>query len=161
VEEVVLEYQATWEEFRRGQMRAIPNKGLAVMALITLGAILLGLTSKDSFWIYYGVAFAILFFLMAVVFGPRRAWNAGIGFQEPRKVTINDKGVVSKSNSLEMKLEWSRFRYVRESKDLFLLMPKKKMSGFMIVKRGLASASDERALRHILERHLTVRRMIP
>jgi hypothetical protein len=160
MDEVVLQYQITWEEFRGGQMRAIPNRGYLMIAVLTFGPILIGVTTGDAFWIYYGVAFALFFFLMASFIGPKRYWNAAIGFQEPRTVTINDEGVTSKSASLEMKLPWSRFGYVRESKGYFTLMPKKKLGAFMIVKRGLSSTSDEQTLRRLLETHLTIRRTV-
>jgi hypothetical protein len=150
VDDVVLEYQITWAEFRRAQIRAVPMRAVDIVGGVTLVCVLIGVTDHQPFWTYYGIVFCLVFsFLMSYV-APRRIWNSGLGFQEPVKVTINDQGIIRKSASLEIKLEWSRFQRVRESKEFFILMPRKKIGAFLILKRGLDSAVDENRLRQLL-----------
>ena len=152
---VVLQYQISFEEFRRGLVRATPLKSLAVIAGLLIFFVLYGAAAKDWGWIFFGGGFVVVFAFMALVATPRRYWKAGIGLQEPRTITLSDAGILNTSPSLEMKLEWSRFGRVRETKEFFILMPKKRVGAFMILKRGLVAPGDEQRLRALFATHLS------
>ena len=151
MEVVVLEYQMSWEEFRRGLFLAVPTKAKVFPVCFVLAFLFFGGVSGDSFWYYYGVGFALFFSLSLFVLRPRRFWRAAVGIQEPRAVTVSREGIESNSRSLDIRLEWSRFAKVRESNEFFYLTPRRRGGGFLILKRGLKSELDERNLRLLLD----------
>lgn len=157
MEEMTLEYELTWEEFRRSQMGASRGKPILLNVVVCFSLLILAaLEASDHAWIWLAltVAFVAWFLSASLWIGPKRAWKVGIGAQEPRTVTFSNDGIDRASESLKIRLEWTRFSSVRETNDFFIFVPKKSQSSFSIPKRVFRSQDDEEAFRSLVEKHL-------
>jgi hypothetical protein len=85
---------------------------------------------------------------------PRRYWNSAVGVQEAKRVAVSDEGVVRRSESLEERLDWGRFRRLKVTKDYFILVGRPGTGSLYIPKRGLATAHDEATLLELILRQL-------
>jgi hypothetical protein len=124
--------------------------------------ILVGVTliATASAIIDHEVALAIVFvvfFAACLLFRlwitPRRLWRTAPGIREPRRVTINDEGVVSEVGSIETRFDWSQFAGTRETNEYLYFFPSQNSARFAIPKRGLRSVEDAAMLRTLIERH--------
>jgi len=159
MDEVVFEYQLTYDECRRILLGASPKANRAVI-IILLGIAVIGaggaIASHEWIGALATVTFISFCLTMRIWHMPRRIWKYGLGIQEPRKVTFNRDGIVSKSESVELKFPWSRFSSTRETKEFFVLLTSRNAPEIVVPNRGLRTAEDEKRLRSILEAHAPV-----
>jgi hypothetical protein len=157
---VVIEYQLTFAESRRALLGASPKTNRALVTIM-VGAELIAAAStignKDPTWsivlaIVEVIVFAV-FLMLRFWIVPMRYWRAIPGTQEPRTVTVDNRAIVSKSESVETTYGWSQFSSTRETSEFFFLLPRKRAMGFAIAKRGLRSTADEVRLRLLFESH--------
>jgi hypothetical protein len=131
---------------------------LVLLFVVVFISLLIAVTSEasDHAWIWLALTVAfVIWFLSAVLWtGPKRAWKVGIGAQEPRVVMVSSEGIDRTSESLKIRLEWTRFSSVRETSEFFIFVPKKSQGTFSIPKRVFGSRDDEEAFRSLVEKHL-------
>jgi len=151
MDEVVVEYQLTWGEFRRMQWGVGRRRNIILVIAVLILASITALAGDDLQWrIAAGMPAVGVPLLLFWIF-PRNEWNNGLGIQGPRRVTVGDEGLVVKSESVEFKLKWKQIVRVEETNDYFVLFSKKRIALFVILKRGLRSKDDEGKLRLLLE----------
>jgi len=148
--EVVLEYRLTWPEYRRMQWRAGQSRNNLLVIVVVIFSTIVALAGDDlEGRIAAGIfVFGLLF--MNFWGTPRIQWSNGLGMQELRQLTIDDRGIFSKSESLEFKIDWSQVAHVAETSDYFVLFAKRRAVLFVILKRGLSTQDEEAKLRHVL-----------
>jgi len=157
MDEVVIEYQLTWSEWRTIYWGASAKK--SVWAFVVFFVFFFGLSAlvfadHSETW---AIAIAVLAFAYIVSSSwitPRRYWNSAVGVQEAKRVAVSDEGVVRRSESLEERLDWGRFRRLKVTKDYFILVGRPGTGSLYIPKRGLATAHDEATLLELILRHL-------
>jgi hypothetical protein len=160
MDEVVIEYQLTFDESRRALLGASPKTNRALV-IIMVGAELIAAAStignNEPTWSIVLASVEVIVFAVFLVrrfwLVPRRYWRVMPGVQEPRTVTFGNQAIVSKSESVETTYEWSQFSSTRETSEFFFLVPRKRVMGFAIAKRGLRSTEDEMRLRLLFESH--------
>jgi hypothetical protein len=157
--EVVFEYQLTFEECRRIVLGASPKTNRAI-AVILVGIVVIGAGGAIASHEWIGALATVAFIAFCLVtrfwIASRRFWNSALGIQEPRTVTFNEEGIVSKSESVELKYPWSQFSSAKETEEFFVLLTPRSGRAIAIPKRGLVSAEDEVRFRSMLESHAPV-----
>jgi hypothetical protein len=151
VTEIILEGQWTRSEcFRAIRLsqswwpESVTAVGVAIVALIFRPHIL---------WALGGGALVIAMTTISFWAIPGKFWNQGIGTQEPRRSTINDDGIRTKSSSLEIFLEWSRYSRSRETREFYFLRFKRNMFATPIRKASFQTTDDEAFFRSLLRAH--------
>jgi hypothetical protein len=154
--EVVIEYQLTWSEFRSMQWVSSRKKYIVLIIVVLVLASIFAIAGNDVQW-WIGMALsAFVFFGMIFWLGPKNYWSHSLGIQESRLVTVGDSGISSKSESLEFKLGWPQITRVDETHEYFILQTKKGTGAFVILKRGIHSADEDRKLRNLLTTHVSL-----
>jgi hypothetical protein len=156
VDEVVLEYQLTFDEFRQGRLGGSFRKNLIFIVLVCFLAAIFTVASIAGHSVTEAIlspALAIGFIWLTLWFEPKRMWNQQIGQQEPRTVTFGDDGVKIKSRSRETTYEWSRLARVKETNDFIMFFPKRGPQTLFVLKRGVCSEEDQEKLGRILLAH--------
>jgi hypothetical protein len=156
MDEVVIEYQLTSDESRRALLGASPKTNRAfifIMVEAAISAAALAIAHDQPLLEIFIVIIIADALVMKFWLAPKRYWKLTLGVQEPRTVTVDSQGIVSKSESVEERYEWSRFSGTRESSEFFFLLPAKNATGIALPKRGLRSTEDEAELRLLFESH--------
>lgn len=148
--EVVIEYRLTWPEYRRMQWRAGRSRNILLVIIVLMFSAIVAIAGDNWEWRIAAGIFAFGLLLMNYWGTPKIQWSNGLGMQELRKLTIDDRGIVSKSESLEFKIDWSQVAHVEETNDYFVLFGKRRTVLFVILKRGISSQDEEVKLRHVL-----------
>jgi YcxB-like protein len=159
MDEITIKYQLTWKEYRRMYSGADPMKSrlFVVLILMVIAITWIALTANHQLlWAIVITIFAAQLVASTFYFSPRRRWRIGIGIQEPTSVTVSDRGIDRKSESLEVKREWTEIAKLRETNEYFILLPSGGTSSIFFPKRGLESSDEEVKLRRILMAHATL-----
>jgi len=157
MDEVVIEYQLTWREWRTIYWGASARKN--AWAFVVFFAFFFGLSAlvfadHSGTWAIVIAILALGYIVSSSWITPRRYWNSAVGVQEAKRVAVSDEGVVRRSESLEERLDWGRFRRLNVTKDYFILVGRPGTGSLYIPKRGLATAHDEATLLELILRHL-------
>src|SRR5271154_1034863 len=115
---IVIEYELTWNEWRKIFWGASAKKVISAFALFFTFFFVVSLlvfNGDSRLW-------AIVISILGVVsvasnfwVAPRRYWNAASGAREAKHVEVSDEGIVLASASLEERLAWDHFRSVKDT----------------------------------------------
>jgi hypothetical protein len=161
MDEVVLEYQLTPDDIRPILWGASPKTNrMFVGIIVSVAFVVVAAASANHELILAVILVALPADVLVTRFwiAPRRYWRLTLGVREPKELKIDNQGITSKSESVEIRYEWSRFSGTRETNDYFYLLPSKDSTGIAFPKRGLRSTDDEEKLRTIFEFHAPVTR---
>ena len=157
MDEVVIEYQLTWHEWRRIYWGASTMKSIVTFILAFAFAFgLLGLAFADHSvaWVIVIAIFAAQYVVWTLWVAPRRYWKSALGVQEATRVEISDDGIIRKSDSLEERLDWERFRSVKDANGYFVLVGRPGSRSVFLPKRGLTAGEAEGELLRLILRHV-------
>jgi hypothetical protein len=152
--EVVINYQLTWPEFRKMQWIVAPKRNLVLVLVIVTFSAILAVAGSDIQWtiaaIIFGLGFPAMFFWIS----PKMNWNNSLDAKDPRTTTVDEAGIVNRSTTRELKLAWSQIDAVKENARYFIAFPVKGHGALFMPKRGLRSSDDETMLRTLLQTHV-------
>jgi hypothetical protein len=161
MDEVVLEYQLTPDDIRPILWGASPKANRVIIVIIVSVALVVVAAAVANHELIVAVIFVALpgdVLVTRFWIAPKRYWRLTLGVREPKELKVDNQGITSKSDSVEIRYEWSRFSGTRETNDYFYLLPSKDSTGIAFPKRGLRSTDDEEKLRTIFEFHAPVTR---
>jgi hypothetical protein len=156
MDEVVIQYQLTWREWRRVYWGVSTKRSAYAFILVFLfvfGLSTLAVAQSLALVIVVAV-FAAQYVVWTFWIAPRRYWNSAIGVQEAKRVVISDEGVRRASTSLDERFGWDRFSAVKIAKRYVIFLGRPGTPSVFLPRRGLSSADDERALRRLIDVHL-------
>lgn len=157
MDEVIIEYQLTWREWRRIYWGATTKKIISAFILFFaffFGVSVLVFANHRQVWDIVIAALALVSIVSNFWIAPRRYWNSSPGVQEAQRVAVSDDGVVRTSASLDETLGWEHYRSVKDERGYFVLVGRPGYRSVYLPKRGVATPEDEGVLLSLILRHV-------
>ena len=155
--EVVLDYQLTWNEWRKIYWGASLKKNAVtflVFFAFVYGLHAVAIASHNVAWAVGVAIFTFLYVTWTFGVTPKRYWNSAPDVQEAKRVAVSEEGVLRTSESLEEEFRWEQFRSLKETKSYFILLGPPGAASVYLPKRALRTSDDGDRLRQMVLRHV-------
>jgi hypothetical protein len=149
--DVVLDYQLTWPEYRRLAWLADPKKHSLSLVVYLIPASVLAIGGADYHWTLAAAIFGVGLPITSFLIAPRFKWNNEPSIRGPKTTTVDNERLTFASEQREVILEWTQISRTRETRNFFVFHSKKPYGAYFVPKRGLHSIDDEEKLRRFIE----------